>query len=51
MGLARAARPGAVRGGGLSVPHIDIRLDDLSGGQAGTTSAIAKAETPSPRPV
>ena len=31
VGVARASRPGAVRGGGLTMPHIEIRVDDLTG--------------------
>ena len=31
VGVARSARPGAVRGGGVTMPHIEIRVDDLTG--------------------
>ena len=30
VGVPRAAGPGPVRGGGMSVPSIEIRVDDLS---------------------
>jgi len=31
VGVARSPRPGAVRGGGVTMPHIEIRVDDLAG--------------------